>query len=470
MRMSKSELSKLSVSTKQQRIAKIAKQKSEEPLTQLHHCMDESWLMAAYGELRKDSAPGIDAETVKEYFEGIEEKLKRLLGLAKSGKYKAPPVKRVEIPKPGSQEYRPIGIPTTEDKLLQKAVQMLLEPVYEQEFYEFSFGFRTGKSQHQALDYMWKKIMGNNIQWIIDLDIRRFFDTVKHDILRQLLSIRVRDGVVQRLIGKWLNAGVMKNREISYPEEGTPQGGTISPMLSNIYLHEALDKWYVEEVRVGLKGKSFMIRYADDAILGFEKQEEAENVLRALKERLAGYGLELHPEKTRLINFKRNGASRMEKKDQTQETREQEDMDAVEAPMPSEQNSFDFLGFTHYWGKSLKGNWIVKRKTSRKKFKEKLKNIKHWCKKNRHLPMKEQYNKLSQKIKGHYAYYGITGNVRSLSRYLYEVTRIWRKWLSRRSNKRGHRLNWDRFNKLMDAFFPLPPVKVVHSIYRVAKP
>ncbi|MCX6579226.1 MAG: reverse transcriptase domain-containing protein, partial [Candidatus Aminicenantes bacterium] len=209
MVMSKEELSRLDVSTKQQRIARIARQKSEEPLTLLNHYMDESWLMAAYGELRKESAPGIDEQTVKGYFNGIEEKLKRLLELAKSGKYKAPPVKRVEIPKPGSKEFRPIGIPTTEDKLLQKAVQMLLEPIYEQEFYEFSFGFRPGKSQHQALDYMWKKIMGNNIKWVIDLDIRKFFDTVKHDILHQLLSIRVRDGVILRLIGKWLNAGVM---------------------------------------------------------------------------------------------------------------------------------------------------------------------------------------------------------------------------------------------------------------------
>jgi RNA-directed DNA polymerase len=448
MVMSKEELSRLDVSTKQQRIARIARQKSEEPLTLLNHYMDESWLMAAYGELRKESAPGIDEQTVKGYFNGIEEKLKRLLELAKSGKYKAPPVKRVEIPKPGSKEFRPIGIPTTEDKLLQKAVQMLLEPIYEQEFYEFSFGFRPGKSQHQALDYMWKKIMGNNIRWVIDLDIRKFFDTVKHDILHQLLSIRVRDGVILRLIGKWLNAGVMKNRDISYPEEGTPQGGVISPLISNIYLHEALDKWYAKEIRPHLKGRSFMIRFADDAILGFENQEEAEYVMKALKGRLAGYGLELHPEKTRLVYFDKPNSNK------------------TGHPKPG---SFDFLGFTHYWDKSLKGNWIVKRKTSKKKFKEKLKNIKQWCKENRHMPMKEQHEKLCRKIKGHYGYYGITGNARSLSQYRYEVTRTWKKWLCRRS-KRGYRLNWDRFNKLMDEFFPLPPIKVVHSIYRAAKP
>ena len=448
MVMSKEEISRLDVSTRQQRIARIAKQNSEEPLTLLHHYIDERWLMAAYRELRKESAPGIDEESVKEYFNGIEAKLKKLLEQAKTGKYKAPPVKRVEIPKPGSKETRPIGIPTTEDKLLQKAIQMLLEPIYEQEFYEFSFGFRPGKSAHQALDYIWKKIMGNNIKWIIDLDIRKFFDTVKHDILQQLLSKRVRDGVVVRLIGKWLNAGVMKNRIISYPGKGTPQGGVVSPILSNVYLHEALDKWYMREVRPRLKRRSFMIRFADDAILGFESRREAEEVLKALAERLAQYGLELHPEKTRLVYFGM--------------------IDSNQSNQPS-PGSFDFLGFTHYWGKSLKGNWIVKRKTSQKKFKEKLKNIKQWCKLNRHLPMREQYEKLGQKLKGHYAYYGITGNARRLSQYRYEVARIWKKWLCRRS-KRGYRLNWDRFNKLMNDFFPLPPIKVVHSIYRAANP
>lgn len=450
MIMSKEELSKLSVSTKQQRIAKIARQKMEEPLTQLSHYIDEKWLRAAYSKLRKESAPGIDAQTVEEYSYGIEEKLKKLLDQAMSGTYKAPPVRRVEIPKPGSQEKRPIGIPTTEDKILQKAIQMLLEPVYEQEFYEFSFGFREGKSQQHALDYIWKKIMGNNIKWVIDLDIRKFFDSVKHDILQDLLSIRVRDGVVRRLIGKWLNAGIMKNRVISYPEEGTPQGGIVSPILSNIYLHEALDKWYMNEIRPKLKGRSFMIRYADDALLGFESQKEAEYVLNGLKGRLSQYGLELHPEKTRMVYF---GKPKQNDGKSNQ-------------PKPG---SFDFLGFTHYWGKSLKGFWIVKRKTAGKKFREKLKNIKQWCKVNRHLPLIEQHKKLCQKVKGHYGYYGITGNTRSLSNYLNEVTKIWKKWLNRRSSQ-GYRLNWDKFNELIDTYLPLPPVKVPHSIYRVAKP
>jgi len=440
----------LSVSTKQQRIAKIAKQKKGEPITQLHHYIDERWLKSAFHGLREKSAPGIDAQSVEEYSQGLEKRLKRLLYQAKSGKYKAPPVRRVEIPKPGSQETRPIGIPTTEDKILQKAVQMVLEPVYELEFYEYSFGFRPGKSQHQALAYLWKRIMDNNIQWIIDLDIRKFFDTVEHETLRKLLNRRVCDGVITRLIGKWLNAGVMKEGRISYPEKGTPQGSIVSPLLSNIYLHETLDKWYKEEIQPQLQGKSFMIRYADDALMGFQTKEEAEHILEALKARLLEFGLELHPEKTRLVYFGKPGG----KNNQSDQRR---------------PGSFDFLGFTHYWGKSLNNIWVVKRKTAGKKFREKLKTMKQWCKKNRHLPLEEQYKKICQKIKGHYAYYGITGNAKSLSRYLNEVTRIWKKWLCRRS-WRGVQLNWERFRDMINTSYPLPPIKIVHSIYRVANP
>ncbi len=443
----------MDVYTKRQRIAKIAKQKRAEPLTLLHHYIDEAWLRVAFHELHKESAPGVDAQTVREYEPDLENKLKSLLDRAKSGTYKAPPVRRVEIPKPGSKETRPIGIPTTEDKILQKAVQMVLEPVYEQEFYEFSFGFRTGKSQHQGLEYLWKKIMDNNIQWVIDLDIRKFFDTVKHEVLRQLLSIRVRDGVITRLIGKWLRAGVLKDGSIEYLDEGTPQGGVISPLLSNIYLHEAIDKWYAEQVRIELKGRSFMIRYADDAILGFENKEEAEKVLMALKKRLEEYGLTLHPEKTRLLYFgkPKNGDLNRNKKEDEDEER-------------LKPGSFDFLGFTHYWGKSFKGNWVVKRKTAGKKFREKLLKMNEWCRANRHLSMKVQYESLCRKLKGHYAYYGITGNIMSLQRYHREVTLIWRKWLRRRSWK-GANLNWDRFGELIEKHYPLSPVKVVQSVY-----
>jgi group II intron reverse transcriptase/maturase len=273
---------RMDVYTKRQRIAEIAKHHREEPITLLHHYIDEEWLTVAYHLLPKDKATGVDQQSWEEYGEKLEENIRSLLNRAKSGSYKAPPVRRAMIPKPGSKEKRKLGIPTTEDKVLQKAVLMLLEPIYELEFYEFSFGFRRGKSQHQGLEYLWKGIMDNNIQWIIDLDIRKFFDTVKHEILRRLLRIRVRDGVITRLIGKWLKAGVLEEGSISYSYEGTPQGGVVKPTL---------------------QGRSIIIRFADDVVMGFESKAEAEEALEALKNRLGEFGLELHPEKTRLIYF-----------------------------------------------------------------------------------------------------------------------------------------------------------------------
>jgi len=448
MVMKKEDLSKLPVSTKQQRIAEIARRKAGEPLTLLHHYIDENWLRAAFQQLRKESAPGVDSQTVLEYRENLEENIKLLLQRAKAGTYKAPPVRRVKIPKPGVRgAFRPLGIPTTGDKVLQKAVVMVLEPIYELEFYDFSFGFRTGKSPHQALEYLWQGIMGKNIQWIIDLDIRSFFDTVKHDILRQLLHKRVRDGVITRLVGKWLKAGILESGNIHYKDEGTPQGGIISPLLSNIYLHEALDKWFVKRVQPKLRWRSLLVRYADDAVLGFESKAEAEAVMQALTRRMKMYGLELHPEKTRLVHFSKPGKSN-DRDPNGQETK---------------GDSFDFLGFTHHWGKSVNGYWVVKRKTAGKKFREKMRNMNQWCRKNRHLPIRYQHEKLCQKLKGHYAYYGITGNMRGLQRYLNEVRRVWKKWLCRRSWKA--RLNWERFQALLDQHCPLPPARVVHSIY-----
>jgi RNA-directed DNA polymerase len=439
----------MNVYTKRQRIAEIAKRHREEPITLLHHYIDEEWLTVAYYSLPKDKATGVDRQSWLEYGENLEENIKSLLRRAKAGSYQAPPVRRVSIPKPGSKEKRKLGIPTTEDKVLQKAVLMLLEPIYELEFLEFSFGFRRGKSQHQGLEYLWKSIMDNNIQWVIDLDIRKFFDIVKHEILRQLFRIRVRDGVIIRLVGKWLKAGVLEKGSISYNDEGTPQGGIVSPLLSNIYLHEVLDKWYVEEVKSKLKGRTTIIRYADDVIMGFENKEEAEKVLKALRRRFEEFGLELHPEKTRLLYFGKPKGD-------------------VSRKNGTRTDTFDFLGFTHFWAKSYKGNWIVRRKTSRKKFKEKLKKMNQWCRKFRHFPLWWQHEKLCQKLKGHYAYYGITGNIISLQEFLREVTRIWKKWLNRRSWN-GDKLTWDRFNVLLKEHIPLPPAKIVHSIY-AAKP
>lgn len=337
-----------------------------------------------------------------------------------------------------------LTVPSFEDKLLQRAVQMVLEPLYEQDFLDCSYGFRPGRSAHDALQALWDGTMRMGGGWIIDLDIRKFFDTLDHAHLREILKRRVSDGVLLRLIGKWLNAGVLEDGGVSYPERGTPQGGVISPMLSNIYLHEVLDKWFANEVKPSLKGEGFLIRFADDAVLVFARKEDAKQVMDALPERFGKYGLTVHPEKTRLIRFgkprKREGG--------TQE--------------PPRWEKLNFLGFTHYWGRSRKGNWVVLRKTESSRFTRALKKIAEWCKRNRHKPLGEQQRALAQKLRGHYAYYGITGNFRCLNSFLWEVQTVWRKWLERRT--RGHRLTWERFSRLLQRY-PLPAARVVHSCY-----
>jgi group II intron reverse transcriptase/maturase len=351
-------------------------------------------------------------------------------------------VKRVHIPKGTGKETRPIGIPTFEDKVLQRAVQMILEPLYEQGFLNCSYGFRPGRSAHDALAALWQGLMEMDGGWIVDLDIRKFFDTLDKSHLREILKKRVSDGVLLRLIGKWLNAGVLEDGEVSYPERGTPQGGVISPMLSNIYLHEVLDRWFEAEVKPRLKGKAFLIRFADDAVLVFAQRGDAERVLEVLPKRFGRYGLTVHPEKTRLICF----GKPQKRGEGTSE--------------PPRWEKFNFLGFTHYWGRSRKGAWAVRRKTESSRFSRALGSITEWCRRNRHRPLGEQQRVLSWKLTGHYAYYGITGNAKCLRSFYGEVQRIWRKWLMRRS--RGQYLRWERFKQMLRRY-PLPPARVVHS-------
>ena len=292
------------VSTKRQRIAELAKQNPTMAFTSLNHYLDVAWLREAYQRTRKDGAPGVDGQTWAEYGENLEANLRSLLDRAKSGTYRAPPVRRVHIPKGTGSETRPIGIPTLEDKVLQRAVAMILETIYEQDFYEGSYGFRPGRSAHQALESLWQQTMSSRGGWILDMDIRKFFDTLDHGHLRAFLQHRVRDGVLSRLIGKWLNAGVMEKGSISYPDSGSPQGGVISPILANVFLHYVLDCWFVEEVMPRMRGRAFLIRYANDAVMGFTGEEDARRVLAVLAQYFGKYGLTLHPEKTRLVEFR----------------------------------------------------------------------------------------------------------------------------------------------------------------------
>ncbi len=434
------------VSTRQRRIAELARQAPEMSLTSLNHYIDLVWLREAYRHTRKDGASGVDGQTASEYAQDLEANLGRLLERAKSGTYRAPPVRRVHIAKEGGKS-RPIGIPTFEDKILQRAVVMLLEPIYEEDFYDCSYGFRPRRSAHQALEELWKQTMRGDVKWILEVDIRAFFDTLDRGHLREFLSRRVRDGVVLRLLGKWLKAGVLEDGSVSYPERGSPQGGVVSPILANLYLHYVLDEWLDKEVKPRLKGRAFVVRYADDLVIGFSDDDDARRVLEVLPKRFGKYGLDLHAEKTRMVRFApppgRPG-----------------DEDPPEGPKPE---TFDFLGFSHYWACSRKGKrWVVKRHTAKSRLRRAIKATAIWCRRNRHAPIAEQHQALSRKLHGHYAYYGITGNSRSLKQYRDAVTRSWRKWLGRR-HRRGA-IPWDRFRVMLERY-TLPPARAVHSVY-----
>ena len=416
-------------------------------MTTLSHHIDLAWMYEAYRRTRKSGAVGIDKVTAEEYSANLDENLKSLLDRFKSGRYRAPAVRRVRIPKGDGKATRPIGIPTFEDKVLQRAVAMVLEAVYEQDFLDCSFGFRPGRSAHGALEVLWEGLMDQRGGWVLDLDISKFFDSLDHRKLREILDRRVRDGVIRKAIDKWLKAGVMEGGVKERPVSGTPQGGVISPILANIYLHEVLDSWFERRVKPKLRGRAFLVRYADDAVIGFTDRRDAERVLKALARRMEEYGLQLHPDKTRLVAFRqptgRGGPGG--------------------PPRGGRPGTFDFLGFTHYWGRSRRGNWVVKRKTSRARFRRGLRAVSGWCSANRHRPVKEQHRYLSRMLKGHFWYYGITGNSASLGRFQAEVQKMWRKRLGRRSQRA--RMSWVKFRELLKRY-PLPPARAYRSVCR----
>lgn len=442
-----------SVSTKQERIAELAKQSPQMAFTSLAYLMDIEWLKEAYRRTRKDGAVGVDEVTAEDYEQDLEGNLQRLLDHAKSGTYHAPPVRRVHIPKGGSTtETRPLGIPTLEDKVLQRAVVMQLEPIYERDFQDCSYGFRPRRSAHQALESFREQLMKCRGGWVLEEDIRKFFDNLDHGHLREFLRFRVRDGVLLRLIDKWLKAGVMEDGSVSYPDAGTPQGGVVSLLLSNVFLHYVLDLWFEQDVKSRMRQRAFLIRYADDFVIGFRDHRDAQRVMEVVPKRFGKYGLTVHPTKTKLVPFRpppstarvRNG------------------------PPDERPGTFDLLGFTHYWGRSLKGYWVVKLKTAANRFSRAVRSIDSWCQANRHIAIWEQQQKLNEKLRGHYAYYGVTGNSGALSRFLWEVERRWRKWLYRRNRNRS--FNWPRFRRMLQRY-PLTRVRTVRSIYsHAAKP
>ena len=428
------------VSTKLRRIAELAGEDSTRALTTLAHHIDLDFMRVAYQRTRKSGAAGVDGQTADEFAVDLDENLRGLLDGLKSGSYRAPPVRRVHIPKGDSGKTRPLGIPTFADKVLQRAVAMVLTAVYEQDFLDCSYGFRPDRSAHDALHVLREGIMAMRGGWVLDVDIKGFFDNLVHGKLREILDQRVRDGVLRRMIDKWLKAGILEDGELTRPEGGTPQGGVVSPILANVYLHDAVDTWFTNEVLPRLRGRAFLVRYADDFVMVFKHRSDAHRVLEVLPKRLDRYGLTLNPDKTRLVRFERPayGGGRPTANG--------------DGPRPG---SFDLLGFTHYWARSRKGHWVVKRKTSKSRFNRALMAVDRWCRDHRHRSIREQRDALYSKLMGHYRYYGVRGNGTSLNRFLWFVERRWKHWLGRRS-QRGY-LSWERFNRMRRLYWlPTP--------------
>jgi RNA-directed DNA polymerase len=428
-----------SVSTKQERIARLARQNPAMAFTSLNQHLDAQWMRYAYECTRKDGAVGVDGQTGQDYARDLERNLADLTDRLKSGRYKAPPVRRHYIEKSGGGE-RGLGIPSFEDKVAQRAIVMLLEPIYEQDFLNCSFGYRAGRNAHQALQVLRSGIMARRGHWVLEVDIRKYFDSIPRTQLREILARRVTDGVVRRLIDKWLKAGVLEAGQVHYPEAGTPQGGVISPILSNVFLHHVIDEWFTQQVQPRLRGPSTLVRFCDDFVMLFAHKDDAQRVLVVLGKRLGRFGLQLHPEKTRLVDFRP----------------ERVPHEGGEVTLPT---TFSFLGFSHVWGKSRRGSAVVRQLTAKDRLARSLKAINQRCRLMRHWSLDAQHDRLCRMLKGHYAYFGITGNFRRLVLLHHEVRRLWRKWLSRRSSKSY--VTWEQYERVLQRF-ALPPPRIVH--------
>jgi len=417
--------------TKLARIAQIAKERPKERFTSLAHLLNEEMLMQCHNELKSNKAVGVDKVTKKEYEEHLKANIKRLHESLKNKTYIPQDVRRVYIPKSGSQKGRPLGIPAYEDKIVQLAISKILTAIYEQDFMEFSYGFRPQRSAHDALRKLNEIIMTKKINWIVDADIQGFFEHVDHKWMMRCLEVRIADTSLLRIIARILKTGIMENGVTITNEEGTPQGGIISPILANIYLHYVLDLWFAKVVKRKFKGSAEMVRYADDFVCGFQRKEEAVTFYKELIGRLKKFNLEIAKEKSKIIEFGRFAAhdrkARGEKKPET----------------------FDFLGFTHYCGTSKNGKFRVKRRTSKKKFKASIQKMKKWIKSNRTRPINDIWKEVRIKLIGHYRYYGVTDNSDMINNYLYKTKKMLFKWLNRRSQKNSYTLK--KFNKLLKA-------------------
>jgi len=433
----------------QAKLALISERARKEPKLQfksLAHILNEGFLKECYHSLGRDRASGIDGVSWKEYGKQLDENLNNLVARMRVKRYKPQPSKRVYIPK-NEHEKRPLGLPALEDKIVQKGISRILEAIYEEDFLDCSYGFRPARNCHQAINAVDKTIMTKPVNHVIEADIKGYFDNVSHDWMMKFLQVRIKDPSFLLLIRRFLKAGYFEAGQIVVTEHGTPQGGNLSPMLSNIFLHYVLDLWFERKVKPQARGACYLVRYADDFICMVQYKDDAQRIEQALRERFAKFDLELHPEKTRVISF-----GRYERENAKQQNRK--------------TNTFNFLGFTHYCDISRRSKFIVCHKTGREKFRMKCKEMNNWLRKIRNYKKdKEWWPILQAKLRGHYQYYGISGNMRSLQRYYSLTLRMTLKWLNRRSQHKS--FNWKGFCKYL-GHFPLPMPKIVHNLYTLS--
>jgi RNA-directed DNA polymerase len=409
------------------RLAELARTDPERKFVSIAHWLTIEALYEAFYSLRREAAAGVDEVTFEKYEERAIENIRTLHEKVKSKQYRAQPLRRIYIPKEDGQS-RPISIPALEDKIIQKATLTLLNAIFEQDFLDCSYGFRPGRNPHQALNEVGRVLCCESSEWVLELDIRSYFDSIVRERLMEMVEHRIGDASILRLLRKWINIGVIDEGRLLESETGTGQGQIISPLLANIYLHHVLDRWIEQDVKPRLRGKVFEIRYADDAVLCFQYREDAEKVLRVLPKRFAKFGLTLHPEKTRLVAFGRKALAQAQRNGSQLET-------------------FDFLGFTHIGARSRRGKFTVQVKTMKKRLKRAFRAMNDWCRQHRHDPVEAQQRTLNAKLRGHYQYYGRRSNYRSLRQFYRGVQRMWRTWLNRRT--RGNRLPWPRYTELL---------------------
>jgi len=406
----------------------------------LHHIYNLETLRMAYFSLKREAAPGVDGETWQHYGEALEENLQDLSARLKRGAYRAKPVRRVYIPKADGRQ-RPLGVTALEDKIAQRAAVEVLNAIYETDFLGFSYGFRPGRSPHRALDALYVGLVTRKVNWVLDLDIRSYFDKISHEWLVRFVEHRIADRRVVRLIQKWLNAGVLEDGKHLRVEEGTPQGGSASPLLANLYLHYAFDLWVQAWRRKRARGDVIVVRFADDIVLGFQVQSDAERFRAELAERFRKFSLELHPDKTRLLEFGRFAATSRERR-------------GLGKP-----GTFDFLGFTHICGKTSQGRFLVLRQTIRKRLQAKLQAVKTELRRRLHEPVPVVGEWLKAVVSGHVRYYGVPSNRYALAHFRFTVGKCWRRSLEGRSQK--GRVPWERMKRLIHRW--LPPVRICHS-------